>query len=213
MSCLNEKKESDWLKVLGGLAIITFYFGYLWRTELNFDGYNLVNFIFLYMIGRYLKVKNNFFRKILKRSYMIGTYIICTLITALLGIFLLVYKESADYIFYWAWRYNSPIVILGSIALFLFFNSLTFCNKWINFIAASTFSVYLIHENYHVKYLIYDKVGESLSKMNIIIMILYLIVFAMIILTGGIIIDFVRRCLVDKLFKRMCNHLNRYIDC
>lgn len=213
VSCLNEKKESDWLKVLSGLAIITFYFGYLWRTELNYDGYNLVNFIFLYMIGRYLKVKNNFFRKILKRSYMIGTYIICTLITASLGIFLLVYKESADYIFYWAWRYNSPIVILGSIALFLFFNSLTICNKWINFIAASTFSVYLIHENYHVKYLIYDKVGELLSKMNIIIMILYLIVFAMIILTGGIIIDFVRRCLVDKLFKRMCKHLNRYIDC
>ena len=41
---LNETEKSTWTKVLGGLAIITFYFGYLWRTELNHNGYNLVYF-------------------------------------------------------------------------------------------------------------------------------------------------------------------------
>lgn len=207
VNCLNEKKESEWFKVLGGLAVITFYFGYLWRTELNYDGYNLINFIFLYMIGRYLNVRNNIFKKTIKRIYLIGTYIICTLITAFLGIFLLVYTESAEYLFYWAWRYNSPFVIVGSIALFLFFKSFKIRKKWINYIAVSTFSVYLIHENYHVKMLLYDNVGEFLYGMNIIIVILYLILFALVVFTLGIIIDFVRRYLFEDFLMKMTKHI------
>lgn len=194
------KKNTEWIKVLVGLAIITFYFGYLWRTYLNFDGYNLVNFIFLYMIGRYLNEKKQSIK--IKRNYLIVGYLICTFITAALGVFFLIYKENADYIYIWTWRYNSPFVILGAVSLFMFFNSLSIRKKWINYIGASTFSVYLIHENLHFNVHIYDYMHEISSEMNIIVLILYLIVMALIVLVSCVLIDFVRRLLFDSLSKR-----------
>lgn len=202
VSYLNEKKESEWLKVLGGLAIITFYFGYLWRTELNHYGFNLVNFIFLYMIGRYLNIKNTFIQKRLKNYHLFGGYLVCTFIIVSLGIFLLLYKGTADYMFYWVWRYNSPFVILGSCFLFMFFNSFTIRIKWINYIATSTFSVYLIHENLHFNVLIYNYVHEYSSDMNIAILILSLMMIAIIVFGGCIFIDLIRRLLFDSLTRR-----------
>ena len=202
VSYLNEKKESEWLKVMGGLAIITFYFGYLWRTELNHNGYNLLNFIFLYMIGRYLNLKNTACQKICKSSYLLISYFVCTLITASLGIFFLLCKGTSDYLFYWAWRYNSPFVILGAVSLFMFFNSLTIRKKWINYIAASTFSVYLIHENMYFNILIYNHVYELSSGMNIVTLIIYLMMIALIVFGGCIFIDFIRRLLFYSSIRR-----------
>ena len=197
VSYLNEKKKSEWFKVLGELAIITFYFGYLWKSDLNHNGFNLENFIFLYMIGRYL----NLTKKRLKGTYMMATYIGCTLVTASLGIFFLLYKGTADYMFIWAWRYNSPFVILGAISLFMFFNSLNIRKKWINSIAASTFSVYLIHENCHVNTLLYDYVREFSNGMNIVTLICILLVVALAVFVACIIIDSVRIVLFTTIKK------------
>ena len=202
VSYLNEKKESEWLKVLGGLAIITFYFGYLWRTELNHNGYSIENFIFLYMIGRYLNLKNTACQKKCKSSYLLISYFVCTFITASLGIFFLLCKGTSDYLYYWAWRYNSPFVILGAVSLFMFFNSLTIRRTWINYIAASTFSVYLIHENVHVNMLIYDYVYEFSSDMNVVALILYLVIVAIVVFIGCIIVDILRRKLFDVFIKK-----------
>ena len=201
VSYLNEKKESEWLKVLGGLAIITFYFGYLWRTGLNYNGFSIENFIFLYMIGRYLNLKNTTCQKRCKSSYLLISYFVCTLITATLGIFFLLYKGTADYMFIWAWRYNSPFVILGAISLFMFFNSLNIRKKWINSIAASTFSVYLIHENCHVNTLLYDYVREFSNGMNIVTLICILLVVALAVFVACIIIDSVRIVLFTTIKK------------
>ena len=201
VSYLNEKKKSEWFKVLGGLAIITFYFGYLWRTDLNHNGYSIENFIFLYMIGRYLNKKNTDCQKKCKSSSLLISYFVCTLITASLGIFLLVSKGNADYLFYWAWRYNSPFVILGAVSLFMYFNSLAIRKKWINYIAASTFSVYLIHENLHANMLIYNHVHDSCLGMNIDTLILYLLMISLLVFVGCVIVDLVRRGLFAVFMK------------
>ena len=198
VSYLSEKKVSEWMKVLGGLAIITFYFGYLWRTELNYNGYSIENFIFLYMIGRYLNLK---IQPVKRNVKVLICYFVCTLITASLGIFFLECKGISDYLYYWAWRYNSPFVILGAVSLFMFFNSLTIRKKWINYIAASTFSVYLIHENVHVNMLIYDYVHEFLLGMNIGYIILYLLMIGLLVFVGCVIIDLVRRWLFDVFMR------------
>lgn len=193
VSYLNEKKESEWLKVLGGLAIITFYFGYLWRTELNHNGFCLEHFIFLYMIGRYLNFKETTIKSYnFKRIYVLTVYCACALITAIIAVFFLLQKGVADYLFYWAWRYNSPFVIIGAIALFMFFKSFSIKSKWINYIAASTFSVYLIHENHHVNKLLYDYIQEFTASLNILSIILYLLIVAISIFIGCIIVDRVR---------------------
>lgn len=201
VSYLNQKKESEWLKVLGGLAIITFYFGYLWRTELNHNGYNLVNFIFLYMIGRYLNVKNIFIQKRLKNYHLLAGYLVCTFISASLAIFLLLYKGTADYLFYWVWRYNSPFVIVGAVSLFMFFNLLNIRKKCINTLGTSTLAVYLIHENYHVNTMLYDWFNHVIYEMNTIPTILILLALALVILLGCFAIDALRQSLFSFFFK------------
>ena len=194
-------KETEWIKVLCGLSIITFYFGYLWRTELNHTGYNLINFIFLYMLGRYLNVKNAIFRKIFKSSYLLLAYIVCTLITALLGIFLLYYKGTSDFLYYWAWRYNSPFVIMGAVALFMYFNSFALRKRWINYIAASTFSVYLIHENYFANKFLYEFV-EDFARMNVVPLVICLLILALVVFVGCVIIDLIRKFVFEVLTKK-----------
>lgn len=198
---LNTAKDSEWIKVLCGGGIITFYFGYLWKTDLNYNGSNLINFIFLYMIGRYLYVKNTIFQAKIKKYFIILVYLICTLITASIAVFFLLSKGTADYIFYWAWRYNSPFVILGSVALFMFFNSLTIKGKrWINTIAASTFSVYLIHENYIVRNYYINYVESIPSDMNIVNIVFILLIVALVVFCGCIIIDLIRRFLFENKY-------------
>lgn len=41
--------------------------------------------------------------------------------------------------------YNSPIVVISSVYFCLFFTKLNMCSKFINFVGASSFAVYLIH--------------------------------------------------------------------
>lgn len=201
---LNDKGQKDWIKVLGGLGVITIYFGYLWKNSINFDGYNLINFIFLYMIGRYLYYKKHLPSILFKRMYMMGVYIFSSLITFSIALFFLLQKGQEDYIYYWAWRYNSPFIILGAISLFLYFNTLSVKKEWINYIAKSTFAVYLIHENQHFNKLLYDWYFNATLGMDSIMLILILLGGAVVILGSCLIIDCFRRLLFG-LIREMQN--------
>ena len=83
----------------------------------------------------------------------------------------------------------------------MFFNSLNIRKKWINSIAASTFSVYLIHENCHVNTLLYDYVREFSNGMNIVTLICILLVVALAVFVACIIIDSVRIVLFTTIKK------------
>jgi hypothetical protein len=43
--------------------------------------------------------------------------------------------------------YDHPLVVLSACGLFLFFASLNFQNKWVNWCASSVFSAYLLQES------------------------------------------------------------------
>lgn len=47
----------------------------------------------------------------------------------------------------WCYGYNSLVLVLMSVLFFLIFTTLDFKSKVINWIAASVFAVYLVHEN------------------------------------------------------------------
>jgi peptidoglycan/LPS O-acetylase OafA/YrhL len=46
--------------------------------------------------------------------------------------------------------YSSPFVIIASLYLLLAFTKFHFSNKVVNWIASSTFAVYLLHENFSI---------------------------------------------------------------
>lgn len=101
-------------------------------------GYSPFSFIGLYLLAQYLRRYSH--HKLIKTKAIIYLMIYCStvLIAPLLSI-LAPFKMS--YYYY----YSSPIVIISSLSLFLFFCYLKIQSNIINWIAISSFSVYLVH--------------------------------------------------------------------
>ncbi len=126
------------LLFLSGLIFISCYLGFANGCSVNQNGYNFVNFILLYTIGGYIRRFPIIFSK---RIIFGGTYVALSLITAFMCIFC--YSRGANGM---AWKltyYNNPLVIMASLALFLFFHSIKLQSIHINNIAKSSLSIYL----------------------------------------------------------------------
>jgi len=122
-------------------AFLMVYFGFFWGMEGFADGYTVSQFIFLYFVGAYIQI--NASTKRWKSSTLLLTYIICSVITGIM-MCLSVTNTSLRIVNFSA--YDSPFMIIGSAAFFMLMMKIEFKNKWVNFIAAATLSVWLIQE-------------------------------------------------------------------
>lgn len=139
---VNHKELSQWILLLTILNII---FGWFWQ-KLNTNGYNALNFIYLYYIGRWLRMysESKLFAIISKNG--IWLYLISTALLAILSLMLSEFSTSwtiadTSHIF----AYNNPLIILSSIFLFVWFSRLKIHNNLINILASSTLGVFLLH--------------------------------------------------------------------
>jgi len=126
------------------LIIIVFlflnvYLGWIQEVEFVKDGYNLFNFIMLYLIGRYLRLywKNDY--KAYKDLLVFIGASVATAATALL-------LDRIGGNVYMALSYNSPFIIIGAISLLLLFTKMHFSSKLVNYLAASSLAIYLFQE-------------------------------------------------------------------
>ena len=140
------RDEGGGRKLLIISGLITFYWGWFAHHPSLWDGKNLINFIFLYMLGGWLRVSFDCTDKKIVRKYSIVVYLV---IVTIIGWLLYFSNESIqDTIKRLCYGYNSPVLILMSVTFFLFFASFDFKSKLVNWIASSVFAVYLVHENY-----------------------------------------------------------------
>lgn len=95
-------------------------------------GYSIVNFVVLYLIGAFIREGDLLSHD---KKIDILVYFLASLVTFGLSL-----KIGGK-----AWFYSSVFVILAAVALFNFFRKIKFNQKWINYIAPMTLSVYLIH--------------------------------------------------------------------
>ena len=128
-------KAKPFILLLCGLTFINVYLGWGWSHKINPTVYNVMQLIYIYIIGRFLKVHISRYRNI-KHWYIVGYFASFLLIT----LSTLFCKSTM------AFAYNSPFVISASIFFFLIFTSFRFYSPNINFIASSAFAVYLIHK-------------------------------------------------------------------
>lgn len=151
----------------------------MWDNKsLGFEnGYSLIHFILIYMLSRMANLYKDKIMQI-KRTYWIIGYFLCASIVCLLH--LVGYNHT--------WDYSNPIVVLESFCLFFPFIYRSFYSKWINWIASSTFAVYIMHtcnplfsvlckaDNYllnHFSYTIYLPSYLALITLTFIFCILY----------------------------------------
>lgn len=107
-------------------------------------GYSAFSFIGLYLLAKYIKIYPNAITN-KKAKYYILFYLISAFLLAILSITLV---SNGYNIVGRLYTYTNPLIISMSVSLLLFFAKLkSTCNKLINWIASSCFSVYLLHAN------------------------------------------------------------------
>ena len=139
----------------------------------------MINFIYLYFMGRTLKEFSNAKFLLLLKKY--GFYFVAIIAVASGFLFESLNSglntiESGKY-----WAYNGPLVLTLAMLIFLHFSSLDFSNKYINYVASSALIVYLAHSNLVMGYYrnmmtdaITDKIG-LLSGLIVAAIIVYVI--------------------------------------
>lgn len=108
-------------------------------TITNDSGYGLVNFIMLYLLGRYLKL---YYKSRYGKWIDFAGYILCM---ACCGLFQLTYSRMLGFDFTTYVSYDTIFCFVGALFLFLFFSKLNFHNKIVNWLATFCLAVYVIH--------------------------------------------------------------------
>lgn len=108
----------------------------------GYQGYSILNFILLYLIGRWIK-KYQFSVETPKLVTLLVASVLFTFIANMIGVN--VGMPIATKFF---WAYCSPQILLSSILLLILFTRFSVKdNSFIRFLSAGSFSVYLVHEN------------------------------------------------------------------
>lgn len=128
--------------------VVGFFIVYVWPTFsylinapqfIGDAGYGIVNFVYLYMLGRYFRL---YYIRRHKSMYYWGGYILSSM-----TLFLCQYSLSWFLGFeFTSWiSYNTFFIFVGSICLFMAFLKMSFQSSIINFWARPCLAVYLIH--------------------------------------------------------------------
>lgn len=161
----------------------------------------MLPFIFLYIIGAYIKK----YVEIRPKELYMTKYILIAVIITLLSIIIYSVAKRINnaviiylltIIFNGIEEYNSLLGVLMSVYIFMRFRTITIKSKTftkiISFIVPSIFSVYLIHENVNLKKVLWVNLG-IMNFANSWLMVPYILFMIIIVFIACIIIDLLRR--------------------
>ena len=173
--------------VLAAFFILEFAFG--WATPLgSYDnGYSLISFLGLYLLSRYLNIHCPRLKTVSAWIYFL-IFALATLLPVLGSVLgpRMIGRDLEPYC------YCSPFVIAASAALLLAFSRLKIQSKAINWIAASVFSVYLVHQHPMVFPYFKSFMDGAYGKMNIFAYFAFAMGVALVILAVCVLVDKLR---------------------
>lgn len=144
------------------------------------NGNLLSTFILAYLIGAYLRKID-----IVKKKYLnisVGIFILTSSILVVLTYFI-GSKLDTNLVAAWTflnWNIDNTFCFVLAVAIFVIFANVNIKNiNWINYLSASAFSVYLIHENPFIRQLIFIRYIDSeyiRNKSVFVMMLLFIII-------------------------------------
>lgn len=178
------------------------------------NGYGLTWFIYLYLLAGYIRIKYGDSKvKINKFNVGILIYLAITVIQIIIGKtnlqILQNYKNNSL-------SYNSFLVLIQSVMVFLFFKDVEIKNsiikKIILCISPLTLGVYLIHNNCYLSNILWGKIirtteylGESIYKILIILSISVVFIFTVCCIIEKI------RILIFDLISKVVNYIKKKV--
>lgn len=190
------------------------------------NGYTLYHFIYLYLIGAYLRKFSVFKSSVLKDKSVCRQRFILTIIIALcIGINFIIYKFALNYvgnnnfirelcssISLFHLYYNNPLVLLQSVCYFLLFSTFNIKSKLINIISSLTIGIYLIHDNTYIRTNIYTWLGINTTPVTSIVFLVRYLLITFIIFISCAIIEYIRQKLFSFIYNLKFSKVirNRY---
>lgn len=208
-SYINKIKKDEFTKLLKVLTILfvllptlaiilVIFEGYL-PIQIDFYGTELIQFIYFYLVGAYIR---KYEVNILKKhsiKILIGSVIIL-LISPIIIIYLSKFKPELAYYSNYLFNRNSLFCVLISISLLAIFSrKKEFSSKIINYIAGTMFAFYLISDNNYIRTILWVdifRVGDYVLSKYLIVNLLLSI---LIIFTVCIIVEIIRKQTVERL--------------
>lgn len=207
VDCLS---KNDYKKLLILLFLI---FSVVGVNLLNNSGYNFYHFIFLYLVGCYLRkypIKDsNLFNYLSVNKYkffLIVIFFVMVFINYfLLYMFLnpinynIMFNNSARIMYELSLAYASPFIIMQSICYFEFFRYINIKSIIINFISSCVLGIYLFHDNYIVRSCIYRFLKIDNGVFYNFEKVIYLFWVTIIIFVIGFGIEIIRKLIIRLL--------------
>lgn len=191
--------RKEFITVIVLLTFLNIYLGYYWHQH-NSDGYNLVQFIYVYLIGAFLR---RFPLKRLDRKYSMILYISGALLWSLISILSVKWRVPHWVPFY----YNNPLVILAAVGLFVFMTQIEIRSVAVNTIASSVLAAYLIQDiPGGLVYTVGDLYNQSFiapldnAALKIMSMIAFVVIGATVILFVAFALDRLRLLLMKPIW-------------
>ena len=199
--------KKEFLLTLLALTIINVYCGFFARQSINPDGCNFMQVMYMYFIGRYLALHCSFkdakLRKWSGALCFIGVALYAT--TWIINDEYLQIVKSLTF-----FNNNNPWSIFNSIVIFLFFTTLHFHSKSVNWLAKGVFAIYLLHTSIWISTYwnqsfisIYDNYSPGTA---------WLIISAIFITFSVLVMcfDHIRALITNCFANRIDNYVNRH---
>lgn len=108
-------------------------------------------------------------------------------------------------------RYSNPFIFIQSVVYFELFNTLSFKNKFVNYISSCTFGIYLFHDHPVFRNNIYKLIGIDNGNFGSYKYLIYIIVLMLLIFIAGLLVESFRKLLVfiyhkTKISKKISNN-------
>lgn len=123
--------------------IIQIIYGFYHYGSWYAGGYSPLSFMGLYVLARYMRLYPNKYTQF-NKYIDLSVYFIISVLTAIISLAFTYFFDRGGTVLF---LYSSPFVIISSVFFFLFFTKLTFQSRIVNWIAASCFAVYLVHNS------------------------------------------------------------------
>lgn len=183
---------------------------------LDNSGYNFYSFIYLYIVGGYLRrypLKETYHFKRMSingyRMFMLFVFCLMFFSNYLLNNFgqeisgmSNIYNEISTRLLTSKFAYSTPFVLIQTIAYFEIFKTYNLKSKIINAISKNVLGVYLFHENPYVREHIYSLMKINTGEFYSYKKFAWVLIAVIIIFLIGILIELIR-ALIEKIIIKM----------
>lgn len=180
------------------------------------NGYTLYQFFIIYLIGAYIGRygirKSIYFKNKstnLYRLILVSIFTICTVLnftifktTEILMNYNTVFNEVLGNFNLMHDLYCNPIVIVQSVSYVLLFETFDFKSKLINNISKLTLGIYLIHNNYYLRYPLFKFLKINGGPYYSYKFLLYYLIIGLVVFICCAIIEYIRQTVFKFLYKR-----------